>query len=55
MKPISIPEILLSVIILSIGYALVFYWQNKAMKDKAKRKYPSADVYKLDEFEKKIS
>lgn len=53
MKPITIPEMLIAAAILSLMYLFIIWADRKKKKDE--KKWPSADVKRLDDFERKIS
>ena len=49
-------DLIISLAILIGGWSLVYYWENKSIRDRAKkRSYPSATVHRLDDHEKSIS
>ena len=53
MKPISIPEMLIAAPIVFLMWYFIWWADRKRKKDE--KKYPSATVKRLDEFEEKIS
>lgn len=53
MKPITIPEMLIAAAILFLMYCFIIWADRKKKKDE--KKWPSADIHRLDEHEKKIS